>query len=108
MVRLWLKSYPPGIPAEVNVDAFHSIVDIFERSVTRYAERPAYVQMGESITFAKVDQLSRAFAAYLKERLGLKRGARVALMMPNILQYPVALFGALRAGCTVVNCSPLY
>lgn len=108
MQRLWLKSYPPGVPAEVDVDAFHSIVDIFEQSVTRYAERPAYVQMGESISFAKIDQLSRAFATYLKERLGLERGARVALMMPNILQYPVALFGALRAGCTVVNCSPLY
>lgn len=108
MDRIWLKSYPPNVPREVDVDVHRSIIDMFDRSVERYGDRPAFVQMGASLTFNDVERASRAFAAYLKNALGLRKGARVALMMPNILQYPIALFGALRAGCVVVNCSPLY
>ena len=108
MERIWLKSYPADVPAEVYVDAFRSIIDVFEQSVARFANNPAYTHMGATLTYAEVDRLSRAFAAYLREELKLPKGARVALMMPNILQYPIALFGALRAGCTVVNCNPLY
>ena len=108
MERIWLKSYPEGVPAEVDVDAFSSIVDMFEKSVTEFADRPAYVHMGATLTYAEVDRLSRDFAAFLREGLKLPRGARVALMMPNVLQYPIALFGALRGGYVVVNCNPLY
>ena len=108
MERIWLKSYPEGVPAEVDVDAFSSIVDLFEKSVTEFADRPAYVHMGATLTYVEVDRLSRDFAAFLREGLKLHRGARVALMMPNVLQYPIALFGALRGGCVVVNCNPLY
>ena len=108
MERIWLKSYRADVPAEVDVDAFRSIIDVFEQSVARFANKPAYTHMGATLTYAEVDRLSRAFAAYLREELKLPKGARVALMMPNILQYPIALFGALRAGYTVVNCNPLY
>jgi long-chain acyl-CoA synthetase len=108
MERIWLKSYPADVPAEVYVDAFRSIIDVFEQSVARFANNPAYTHMGATLTYAEVDRLSRAFAAYLREELKLPKGARVALMMPNILQYPIALFGALRAGYTVVACNPLY
>ena len=108
MERIWLKSYPEGVPAEVDVDAFSSIVDIFERSAAEFADRPAYVHMGATLTYAEVDRLSRDFAAFLREDLKLLKGARIALMMPNVLQYPIALFGALRGGYVVVNCNPLY
>jgi long-chain acyl-CoA synthetase len=108
MERIWLKSYPEGVPAEVDVDAFSSIVDMFEKGVTEFADRPAYAHMGATLTYAEVDRLSRDFAAFLREGLKLPRGARVALMVPNVLQYPIALFGALRGGYVVVNCNPLY
>jgi non-ribosomal peptide synthetase component F len=103
MERIWLKSYSPGVPADVNVGAYQSIVEIFEQSVQRYSGKPAYVQMGATLSYSEVEHQSRAFAAYLTEGLGLERGARVALMMPNILQYPITPFGALRGGCVVVN-----
>jgi long-chain acyl-CoA synthetase len=108
MERNWLKSYPEGVPAEVDVNAFSSIVDMFEKSVAEFADRAAYVHMGATLTYAEVDRLSRDFAAFLHGDLKLPKGARVALMMPNVLQYPIALFGALRGGYTVVNCNPLY
>jgi long-chain acyl-CoA synthetase len=105
--RIWLKSYPKGVPAEIDVNTYASVRDVFEESCTKFSSRRAYTCMGKSITFAELDELSRAFGAYLQGR-GLKKGDRVALMMPNILQYPVCLFGILRAGCTVVNVNPLY
>ena len=108
MDKIWLANYPAGVPAEVDVDAFRSIDGLFARAVERFAAKDAFVSMGAAITFAELDRLSRDFAAFLQSDLKLPRGARVALMMPNILQYPVALFGALRAGCAVVNCNPLY
>jgi long-chain acyl-CoA synthetase len=108
MERIWLNSYSAGVPAEVDVGAYRSIVDIFERSVAKFRDKPAFVQMGATLTYAEVDRLSRDFAAYLSEELKLEKGARVALMMLNILQYPIALLGALRAGYVVVNCNPLY
>lgn len=108
MERIWIKSYSADVPAEVDVDAFRSIVDVFEQSVAKFSDKPAYIHMGATLAYADVDRLSRAFAAYLSEELKLPRGARVALMMPNVLQYPIALFGALRAGYIVVNCNPLY
>jgi long-chain acyl-CoA synthetase len=108
MDRIWLKSYPAGVPAEVDLNEFQSIGDLFDKGAAAYADRNAFICMGRAITYADLDRLSRDFAAYLQSDLKLARGARVALMMPNILQYPVALFGVLRAGCTVVNCNPLY
>ena len=108
MEKIWLKSYPAGVPAEVDVHEFRSLGDLFEQSVRKFGERSAFVGMGKSITYAELDRLSANFAAYLQCELGLPAGTRIALMMPNLLQYPVAMFGALRAGYTVVNVNPLY
>jgi long-chain acyl-CoA synthetase len=106
--RIWLSSYPAGVPAEADTEAFRSLNELFDRSVADFAHQPACVSMGTSLTYAELDRLSGQFAAYLQHTARLAHGARVALMMPNLLQYPIALFGALRAGCTVVNCNPLY
>ena len=108
MDKIWLQSYPAGVPAEIDVDEFRSIGDLFEQGVRRFASRTAFVCMGKGITYGELDRLSAQFAGYLQGELKLPAGARVALMMPNVLQYPVALFGALRAGYTVVNVNPLY
>jgi long-chain acyl-CoA synthetase len=105
--KIWLEHYDPRVPAEINPDRYSSLVDIFEQSVQKYADNIAYINMGKSITFAELDQLSRQFAAYLQGS-GLKKGDSVAIMMPNLIQYPVALFGILRAGMVVVNVNPLY
>jgi len=108
MEKVWLKSYPPGIPAEIDVTEFDSIGDLFAQGVRRFSARTAYLNMGKGITYADLDRLSAAFAGYLQGALNLPKGARVALMMPNLLQYPIAMFGVLRAGYTVVNVNPLY
>lgn len=108
MDPIWLDSYPPGVPSEIDPDKYRSIGEMFSESATRYADSPAFACMGKTLTYAEVDRLSRAFSAYLQGDLGLERGARVAIMMPNVLQYPIAMLGALRAGYTVVNCNPLY
>ena len=108
MDKIWLKSYPPGVPAEIDPQQFRSLAHLFEDAVARHAELPAFTNMGRTITYRELDSMSRAFAAWLQKEARLKRGDRIALMMPNILQYPVALFGALRAGLIVVNTNPLY
>ena len=107
MDKIWLKSYPPGVPAEVSTDRLPSLVEMFEQACAQYAGKVAFISMGATLTFRQLDQRSREFAGWLQS-LGLQKGDRVALMMPNLLQYPVALFGVLRAGCVVVNCNPLY
>ena len=107
MERVWLKSYPKGVPAEIDVNRYTSIRDVVEEAVAHYGPRPAYTCMGKSISFAALGASATAFGAFLQGR-GLAKGARVALMMPNVLQYPVCLFGILNAGCTVVNVNPLY
>jgi len=106
--KIWLKNYPPGIPAVVDPNEFSSLKDVLEHSCRRFGALPAYSNMGASISYAQLDQASRDFAAYLQQTAGLKRGARVAIMLPNLLQYPVALFGVLRAGLVVVNVNPQY
>ncbi len=108
MEPVWLKSYPKGVPAQVNVEEYRSLCDVFDTSVRNFAALPAFVNMGTTITYAELDRLSACFGAYLRGVLKLPRGARVAIMMPNLLQYPVAMFGILRAGYAVVNCNPLY
>ncbi len=107
MEKIWLKSYPKGVPPEVRWDQYASVGALFEASATKYRDRPAYTNLGKFISFSELDRLSRLFGAWLQSR-GLGKGARVAIMMPNVLQYPVAVFGTLRAGCVVVNCNPLY
>jgi len=107
MEKIWLRSYPPGVPAEIDYRQHSSIGALFEASAVQFRELPAYDNMGKSITFGELDRLSRAFGAWLQAQ-GMVKGARVALMMPNCLQYPVGVFGILRAGCTVVNVNPLY
>ena len=108
MDKVWLKRYPSGVPAEIDADHYPSLLDIFSQSISQFADNTAFINMGKSISYRELDKLSKAFAAYLQKDLGLKKGDAVAIMMPNLLQYPVVLMGVLRAGCTVVNVNPLY
>jgi len=106
--RPWLAHYPAGVPETIDVDEFASIPAVLEVSIRKYGAKPAFANMGKSLTYSEVDALSRQFAAYLLGELQLKKGDRVAIMMPNCLQYPIATFGILRAGLTVVNTNPMY
>lgn len=108
MKKVWLNRYPANVPAEINADRYTSLIELFEQAAGRFVNKPAYINRGQWLTFCELDKQSRDFAAYLQSGLGLKQGDRVALMMPNLLQYPVALFGALRAGMVIVNINPLY
>jgi long-chain acyl-CoA synthetase len=108
MEKIWLKSYQPGVPSVIDVNQYSSIVDLLETTFHKFADKPAFHNMGRTISYAELDRMSAQFACFLQNDLRLSRGDRVALMMPNILQYPVALFGVLRAGMIAVNCNPLY
>lgn len=108
MDKPWLNSYPPGVPADINPDEYASIVDLLLQSCQRFQDSPSYTNMGSTLSYGELEAQSRNFAAWLQHTAKLQRGDRIALMMPNLLQYPVALFGALRAGLTVVNTNPLY
>lgn len=103
----WIKNYPEGIPAEIHLYDHHSLVDLFEKSCKQFADRVAFENMGATLTYAEVDKLSLHFAAYLQS-IGMQKGDRIAIQMPNMLQFPIAFFGALRAGLIVVNTNPLY
>lgn len=104
----WLKYYPEGVPADINPDAYTSLVELIDEGCRQFADRPAYANMGKQLTFREIYTLSGHFASYLQNDLKLKKGDRVVVQMPNLLQYPVALFGILRAGLVVVNTNPLY
>jgi len=106
--KVWLKSYPPGMPEEVPDPPFRSVRDLFEQAFEKYPNNAAYTNMGRTLTYAELDRMSMRFACYLQNTLGLTRGERVAIMLPNILQYPVAMCGIFRAGLVVVNVNPLY
>lgn len=109
MEKIWLeKSYPPGVPHEIDPDKYASIVEMFDKYVGVYAERAAFINMGAEISYQELNAQVTAFAAYLQKELGLKKGDKFAIMVPNTLQYPIALFAALKAGLTVVNVNPLY
>jgi long-chain acyl-CoA synthetase len=108
MERIWLKSYPKGVPAEIDPDAFRSLGEFFAASVAKFGDQTAFISIGKATSYRELDEKSGAFAGYLQNVVRLPPGARVALMLPNLLQYPIALFGALRSGCVVVNCNPLY
>jgi len=107
MNRFWLESYPPGVPADIDPARLTSLVEVLRQACASYRARPAYEQMGRRITFAQLDEQTRSFAAWL-QAAGMVKGDRIAIMLPNTLQYPIALFGALRAGLIVVNTNPLY
>ena len=106
--RPWLAHYPAGIPADIDVNAYRSVAAVFEESFKKFRDRPAYKNFGKVLTYGQIDELSTAFAGYLSGELGLVKGDRIAIMLPNLLQYPIVLFGALRLGLTVVNTNPLY
>jgi long-chain acyl-CoA synthetase len=108
MQKIWLKNYPPGVPAEIDPNEIRSLRDMIESSCAQFADRTAFVQMNRSLKYRELEELSRRFGAWLQHKAGLKRGDRVAIMLPNVLQYPIAMLGALRAGLTVVNTNPLY
>lgn len=107
MSQPWLKSYPEGVPTEIDLEGYTSILDIFNQSVAQFGDQVAYTNLGKSMTYRELDRLSRDFAAWLQSK-GLNKGDRIALMMPNILQYPVAIFGAMKAGLVIVNTNPMY
>ena len=106
--KVWLKSYPAGVPAEIDPSEYTSILDVFDASCRRFADLAAFESMGTELSYRELDRHSRSLAAFLQSDLGLRQGERLAIMLPNLLQYPVTLFAALRAGLTVVNCNPLY
>jgi long-chain acyl-CoA synthetase len=106
--RFWVKNYPPGVPADINPAAHSSLKEMIELAIGRFRDRPAYTSMDRTITYGELDKLSREFAAYLQKVAGLRHGDRIAIMLPNLLQYPVAILGAFRAGLTIVNTNPLY
>ena len=106
-MKPWIHNYPAGVPEAVDTGQYGSIVDLLEESFAKHRDKDAYVLMGKTMTFGQLDEASRNFGAYL-QGLGLQKGDRVAIMMPNVLQNPVAIFGVLRAGLTVVNTNPLY
>jgi len=108
MDKIWLKSYAPGVPAEINPDAYESLAEIFSDSCQRFKDNPAFYSMGKTLTYAEMDAYATDFAAYLQNDLRLTKGDRIAIMLPNILQYPVVMFGAFKAGLVVVNVNPLY
>lgn len=108
MEKIWLKHYPPGVPEEANLDEWPSLKHVFDEACKQYRDLPAFTNMGRTITYSELDQQSRYFGAFLQNNAGLEKGDRVALMMPNLLQYPIALFGVLRTGMVAVNVNPLY
>lgn len=108
MEKVWLKQYPEGVPEYTDVKKYETVLDVFERSVNEYADKIAYISMHSQMTYSELDAKSRNFAAYLQNDLGMQAGDRLAIMLPNVLQYPIAIFGAIRAGIVVVNVNPLY
>ncbi len=108
MDKIWLRSYPPGVPAEIDPSKLRTVQQLITETCSAHAALPAFVQMGHTLTYRQLERLSGHFAAYLQQKLQLRKGERIAIMLPNVLQYPIALFGALRAGLVVVNTNPLY
>ena len=108
MEKIWLKNYPPGVPAQINPHQYSSLNALFDESCARNSHRPAFTNMGRTLSYGELDQQVSAFAAWLQHSAGLSKGERMAIMLPNVLQYPIVLFGALRAGLIIVNVNPLY
>ena len=108
MQKPWLKSYPAGIPEEIDINEYSSVADILDSSIAKYSDLPAYTNFGTTLSYHDIDVYTAQLGSYLKNELGLEKGERVAVMMPNLLQNPIAIFAILRAGLVVVNTNPLY
>ena len=108
MEKAWLKSYPPGMPETIDVDAYQSVAEVFDQAVAKYGDSPAFTNLGTTLSYADMDRLTDNLASYLQRLPNMRKGDRVAIMMPNVLQNPIAIFAALRGGFTVVNINPLY
>ena len=108
MEKVWLNSYPPGVPEEVDIDAYQSVTDVFEQAVRQFGDKPCFCNLGTTLTYRDMDRYTDQLASYLQSLPGMTKGDRVAIMMPNVLQNPIAIFATLRAGFTVVNTNPLY
>ncbi len=108
MEKVWLKSYPPGVPQEIDLDSYHSVTDVFEQAIARFGENPCFCNMGTTLTYNQMDRYTDQLASYLQNLPGMEKGDRIAIMMPNVLQNPISIFATLRAGFTVVNTNPLY
>ena len=108
MDKVWLKSYPPGIPEEIDIDSYQSVTDIFEQAIKRFGDKPCFSNLGTTLTYDEMDRYTDQLASYLQNLPGMDKGDRVAIMMPNVLQNPISIFATLRAGFTVVNTNPLY
>ncbi|HEX6571737.1 MAG TPA: AMP-binding protein, partial [Steroidobacteraceae bacterium] len=108
MEKIWLKHYPPGVPAEINPSEHPSLLHLLDRTIERHRDRPCFSCMDRTLTYGDLDELGARFAAYLQQVARLRRGDRIAIMLPNVLQYPVAILGAFRAGLTIVNTNPMY
>ena len=107
-MAVWYQNYPKGVPATIDVENYKSIAEMIEATVKKFGNKPAFTNMDVTYDYNEIDRLSDFFASYLQNHCGLKKGDRIAIQMPNLLQYPVALFGALKAGLVVVNTNPLY
>jgi long-chain acyl-CoA synthetase len=108
MEKIWLKNYPKGVKAEIDITAYNSIIDVFSEAVKNYSSKPCFTNLDHTISYADLDQMSDHFASYLLNVCKLKKGDRIAIQMPNLLQYPLVLFGAMKAGLIIVNTNPLY
>ena len=108
MEKIWLKRYPEGMPETIDPEHYHSLLDWFEKSFADFSDLPAFTNMGKELTYRELDSATKRVASYIQNDLGLKKGDKVAVMMPNLLQTPVTILGVLRAGCVVVNVNPLY
>ena len=108
MEKVWLKNYPPGVPEEIDINAYSSVTDVFEQAVERFGDKPCFSNLGTTLTYREMDRYTDQLASYLQSLPGLEKGDRIAIMMPNVLQNPIAIFATLRAGYTVVNTNPLY
>ncbi|MGD8838972.1 MAG: AMP-binding protein, partial [Gammaproteobacteria bacterium] len=108
MEKVWLKSYPPGVPEEIELDSYQSVTDVFEQAIERFGQKPCFSNLGTTITYDDMDRYTDQLASYLQSLPGMGKGDRVAIMMPNVLQNPISIFATLRAGYTIVNTNPLY
>jgi len=106
--KIWLKRYPEGMPETIDPEHYNSLLEVFEKSFNEYKDLPAFTNMGKTLSYNEIDAATKRVAAYIQNDLGLKKGDKVAVMMPNLLQTPIAILGILRAGCVVVNVNPLY
>jgi len=106
--KIWLKRYPEGMPETIDPEHYNSLLEVFEKSFTDYKDLPAFTNMGKTLSYDEIDTATQRVASYIQNDLDLKKGDKVAVMMPNLLQTPIAILGILRAGCVVVNVNPLY